>query len=319
LKTRFAFLLGAGASKAVGADVKPRTPPLMRDLYDELARDFPKQWGPGSPLENYRDRFNADFEQTYTEIVLQTTSEYALPGPSLLLLEGPQRILASYFSRFVLGPSGTDYYSKLLEAFRRSGNLPQTVFGSLNYECLFEQAAENLSLHVNYDGPDFRADTVHVSKLHGSCNFIAYIDQTAKALLAGTMTSLEAGFDIFPPRNVDKILAENFARPMDCYLPVMSLVSHYKFLPLGPMRIQQMRNSWNAGTQHAEYIPIVGVSFNRYDHHIIEQIENAPGRVLYVGGKGDFDKWHAISKRAEHIAEKLENGFDDLLTRLGVV
>ncbi len=55
---RIAFLLGAGASKALGSDVKPGTP-LMGDLYEELARAFPNEWGAGSPLEKYRDRFKA--------------------------------------------------------------------------------------------------------------------------------------------------------------------------------------------------------------------------------------------------------------------
>src|SRR5438034_882087 len=101
MTTEFAFLFGAGASKALGMHVKPCTPPLMRELYDELAKAFPKEWGVGSPLERYRDQFKNDFEQTYTEVVLKNTNEYALPGPALSLLEG-QKPLALYFSRFVL-------------------------------------------------------------------------------------------------------------------------------------------------------------------------------------------------------------------------
>jgi hypothetical protein len=43
MRTEFAFLFGAGASKALGTHVKPRTPPLMCGLYDELANDFPEK------------------------------------------------------------------------------------------------------------------------------------------------------------------------------------------------------------------------------------------------------------------------------------
>ena len=43
MTTKFAFLFGAGASKALGIHVKPRTPPLMCELYDELAIFFQKE------------------------------------------------------------------------------------------------------------------------------------------------------------------------------------------------------------------------------------------------------------------------------------
>ena len=88
MRTEFAFLFGAGASKALGAHVKPHTPPLMCELYDELAEAFKKEWGKGSPFERYADKFRKDFEQTFTEIVLKITSDYAFSGPALSLLEG---------------------------------------------------------------------------------------------------------------------------------------------------------------------------------------------------------------------------------------
>jgi hypothetical protein len=314
---RIAFLLGAGASKALGSDVNPGTPPLMRDLYEELARAFPKDWGAGSPLEKYRDQFKNDFEQTFTEVVLRITKDYGLPGPSLSLLEG-ERLLALYFSRFVLGPTGTDYYSKLLKALRSSGDLPHTIFGSLNYECLLEQAAQNLGLYVKYEGSDFRPDTVHVAKLHGSCNFVAHIGQVEKSLLAGTSVAVEVPLDILSLHNLDKILADKFGEQKDSYLPVMSLVSRYKEQFLAPVRIQQMRNPWDARVHDAECVAIVGVSFNLHDHHIINPIESAPGKV-YVGDDGSFKKWHALNTRTEHVDVTLESGFDELLTRIGVI
>ena len=181
MTTQFAFLLGAGASKASGMHVKPCTPPLMRELYDELARFFRKEWGPGSFFARYADQFRKDFEQTFTEVVLKNTNEYALSGPALSLLEG-QRPLALYFSRFVLDRTRMDCYSKLLDALGRSGNIPHTIFGSLNYDCLFEQAAGILDLRIDYKWSN-AVDSIRVAKLHGSSNFIAQIDQRTMAIL----------------------------------------------------------------------------------------------------------------------------------------
>ncbi len=59
------FLFGAGASHGVGdaGTVKPRLPPQMRELYDNLADDFPSTWGAGSPAWKVRDRIQAIFRR----------------------------------------------------------------------------------------------------------------------------------------------------------------------------------------------------------------------------------------------------------------
>ena len=314
MTTEFAFLFGAGASKALGMHVKPCTPPLMRELYDELAKAFPKEWGVGSPLERYRDQFKNDFEQTYTEVVLKNTNEYALPGPALSLLEG-QKPLALYFSRFVLDGTRMDYYSKLLDALGRSGKIPYSVFGSLNYECLFEQAAGILDLRIDYEWGN-AVDSIRIAKLHGSCNFIAQIDQRTRAILAGTNVHVEVPVNILSVENLEKELSEKLSGGRTVNLPIMSQVSHYKEQPLATGAIQRMRNGWNAGVRDAKIIAIIGVSFNSHDHHIIEQIENASGTVLYIGDEASFKMWRAVNRRVEHVGRRLEDGFPALLTRL---
>ena len=295
--------------------VKPGAPPLMRELYDEMARAFPHEWGAGSPLEKYRDQFRNDFEQTFTEAVLGITKDFGLPGTSLSLLEKLSP-LALYFSRFVLDPTATDYYSKLLVALRNSGNIPRTVFGSLNYECLFEQAAQNLGLALDYEWDDAKLDRVCVAKLHGSCNFIRHLSQIERALLASTAVQVEVPLSILPVRGLEKALSEKLSA-WEC-LPIMSQVSHYKEQLLAPATIQRMRNGWNAAVHRAKFVAIIGVSFNCYDRHIIEPIQNASGTVLYIGDQASFKMWHAANKHTELIAEKLEGGLHLLLNQLGI-
>jgi len=209
-----------------------------------------------------------------------------------------------------------DCYSKLLDALGRSGNIPHTVFGSLNYECLFERAARILNLPIDYWGN--AVDSVRVAKLHGSSNFIAQIGQKERALLASTPVQVELRVITLPVENLEKELGDKLLGGRIEYLPIMSQVSHYKELLLAPAAIQRMRNEWNAGVHDAKFIAIIGVSFNSYDQHIIEQIKNAPGTVLYIGDEASFKMWQVVNKGAQWLGERLEDGFDKLLTHLSM-
>jgi len=210
-----------------------------------------------------------------------------------------------------------DCYSKLLDALGRSGNIPHTIFASLNYDCLFEQAAGILDLRIDYKWSN-AVDSIRVAKLHGSSNFIAQIDQRTMAILAGTNVHVEVPVIILSVENLEKELAEKLSGGQTVHLPIMSQVSHYKEQPLAAATIQRMRNGWNAGVHDAKFIAIIGVSFNCYDRHIIEQIENASGTVLYIGDEANFRRWHEVNRRAQHVERRLEDGFHALLTRLDI-
>jgi flavin-binding protein dodecin len=299
----------------------------MCELYDELAIFFQKEQESGvlfgiyvnqlrKNLEQHADQFKKNFEHAYTEFVLKNTTEYALPDPALSLLEG-QKPLALYFSRFVLDRTRMDYYSKLLDALDRTGNIPHTIFGSLNYDCLFEQAARILDLSIDYECGN-GVDDIRVDKIHGSSNFIAEIDQRIMAMLASTNVHVEVQVSFLSVENLEKELSEKLLSGRTVNLPVMSQVSHYKEQALATGKIQRMRNGWNAGVHDAKKIAIIGVSFNSYDQHIIEQIKNASGTVLYIGDKESFKKWQAVNRSARCLGRRLEDGFDALLKHLGI-
>ena len=230
-----AFLFGAGASKAADGFVKPCPPPIMSELYDELAKTYARDWGPGSGYEIYSDRFRKNFELTFTEVVLGITGDYAISPPGLTLLER-QIPLALYFSRFILDTVGGDCFSKLLSYLSDAGKIEHTVFGSLNYECLFEQAAENLGLKLDYRCVDPMPDKVRVAKLHGSCNFITdRITQTIRAQLAATNNLVEVGLVPLPLANLEKVLTRSFTAA-EPHLPVMSQLSRDKINYTSPRR-----------------------------------------------------------------------------------
>ena len=157
------ILFGAGASYGAGY-VDPAPPPLGEQLYDALARQFPKEWGVESQLGRSADEFRKDFEQTMDQQVLRY--------PSLSLLEW-HRPVATFFARYRLDGSGDDLYSRLFAVLETKGLLKRLTLGPLNYECLLEQALMNLGLKVDYIIDNtFAADSIPLAKVHGSCNFV---------------------------------------------------------------------------------------------------------------------------------------------------
>jgi hypothetical protein len=151
-----------------------------------------------------------------------------------------------------------------------------------------------------------------------SSHFIAQIGQIERALLASTPVQVELPVITLAVKDLERDLGEKLLGGRIGYLPIMSQVSHYKELLLAPAAIQQMRNEWNAGVHDAKVIAIIGVSFNSYDQHIIEQIENASRTVLYIGDEESFKKWQAVNRHLHHVERRFEDGFHELLTHLGV-
>jgi hypothetical protein len=92
------ILFGAGASYGAG-HVLPQAPPLGANLYDALAAQYPKEWGPESHLgKMWAVQLGKDFERTRYEEVLPRVS-------SLSLIEW-HRPVAAFFARYRLDESG---------------------------------------------------------------------------------------------------------------------------------------------------------------------------------------------------------------------
>src|SRR5437879_3053944 len=199
------FLFGAGASFGAGNfdpfRIKPYPPPLGCDLYDALAKQFPKTWGAASRFAGVADEFKEDFEAASERYCNSETSVVsALPAPA----RSPADDMACYFATF--DPDGTDLYSELLLALKARSLIAQTVFASLNYDCVFEKAALRLNYRVHYEGidstPVVPGDDVRVIKPHGSCNFLTSKTEQPimKFLLNGLM--VEAGIEAVNPESV---------------------------------------------------------------------------------------------------------------------
>src|SRR5215471_3994782 len=99
------FLFGAGASMGgTSHHVVPHTPPLMTELYGQLAHRFPDSWGHLSPRALNSMRYEQDFEKAFVELELGKAPGLppGVPGASGLQALEAQRPLAVYFSEFLL-------------------------------------------------------------------------------------------------------------------------------------------------------------------------------------------------------------------------
>jgi len=263
------FLFGAGASHgAIG--VKPYLPPLGCDLYDRLAKQFPGTWGAASQFAGVADGFKNDFEAAME----QYCNEHSATAVVSALND-----MARYFATFY--PDGTDLYSELVRALKARSLIAQTVFSSLNYDCVFEKAALRLSYRVHYEGVDsapVAPGDVRVIKPHGSCNFLtSETDQRIRAILF-TGSTVEAGIEAQNPESVCAAL-ETRTR-----WAVMSNYASNKITPLSPAQITQVRNGFAARLASAVKIIVIGARPNDHDTHVWAPLRDCGKEVLYVGG-----------------------------------
>ena len=222
--------------------------------------------------------------------------------------------MALYFSQFILDGAQSDRYSRLLSVLKSSGKIQQSVFGSLNFDSLLEQAAVALGLRVDYRCNEIGDDVIRVAKVHGACAFITReLSRHQRAMLAAAGAQFEDRVNFLSPVKLEETLREKFK--LGC-LPIISEISPQKENLFAPRTIWEIRWKWQEAFSGAALAAVIGVSYNQYDSHIVDVIAKLAIPVLYIGGKRDFEKWHALNNHFEHIAETFEDGFEPLLGKL---
>jgi hypothetical protein len=285
----------------------------MCELFDRLADTYPDKWGPSSPRWQFRERFQAGFEAAFNEFVVK---EAPFRTNSLTLAEQLWP-LAQYFSRFITQPNGEDCYSQLLRGLIQHDAIKDSVFASLNYECLFEHAALGLGLEVDHcirrvdePLPPPSNRKVRILKPHGSCNFIARVDQHTRAVL--TTAVVEVPIEALFPRELENQLARMDTRSN---LPIISQMSFNKEAVIAPAAMYAIRHHWREAVATSDCLVVIGVSYNPHDDHIADAVGVAK-RVLYIGGSEDASKWSAASPRVVFIGEHFEDSVSTLTQHL---
>jgi hypothetical protein len=304
------IVFGAGASYGAG-HVLPAAPPLGLDLYDALATQYPNVWGPDSHIgKMWADKLRRDFERTMAEDVVPWV-------PSLTLLEW-HRCVSQFFARYSLEEHGRDCYSMLLSGLRTKGLLARVTFGTLNYDCLLEQAIARLGIDVDYLLDDFvSSSSIPLAKIHGSCNFVSIDLGSRRALLTNANASgVECGFDRLPLTKLPERLQDKFGRHEQAFFPVLSLYSPYKPSILASVKLQGLRNTLTQRLTQTTAVLIVGIKPNpQGDQHLWDPIaQSSAPKILYVGSTADFDVLKRLQHRSVHLAETFEKAVAPILS-----
>jgi hypothetical protein len=275
----------------------------------------------------YASRYREDFEKAFTELDLRRVPDRP-PGvrgaDGLTALEA-QTPLAVFFSQFRLDGSRKDLYSRLIRYLHNADLLKCCLFSTLNYECLFEQAAQTVGLRVDYlleaaaarlrptaaDVWRGASNTIYVAKLHGSCNFYTRNSQSLRALLSSA-TGVEVKIshaDVWTP------LEERAASER---LSIMTQTSPDRDNFLSPANMFQIRQLWELAIRQASLIVIIGVAPREYDTHILTPLSAARGTIAYIGGAKDGHSWLRCNPNVRPLGRTFENGFRRLLMRVAL-
>ncbi len=180
-------------------------------------------------------------------------------------------------------------YAHLVRAFRPR-LLDTTVFASLNYDTLFEQAVEGLPLAVDY-GFGRRpngGNHVTVLKLHGSSNFFPQVPDGV--FLEGTVSIDNRGLiggrilHVPPKESRRRYRSRN---QVEC-TPAMSLITPGKPMPVGEDDIAELRQRWQTWLSETDLIILIGVRPVPTDEHIWGPIVQSRADVWYIGGNPEW-------------------------------
>jgi hypothetical protein len=179
------FLFGAGASFGAGY-IRPEKPPLGFDLYGELCKSYPGSWG------SYPDKYKAVFRTNFEAGMDIVYNEYGGAIPQLM------REMAAYFVQFYIADDRCAYVRLVAELDKRDLQT-DTVFSTINYECLLEGAINRTGHSIDYFSN--AANGIRVIKLHGSCNMFSIGLQAGQGIGYGTGISFEGGIQAMPSKD----------------------------------------------------------------------------------------------------------------------
>lgn len=308
-----AVLIGAGASYGAGG-IAPEQPPRGDELFDRLQQEFPESWG--SLLDDEEcQAFGGDPPFEAGMKMLWENNDERL---SRLLID-----MAIYFSRF--RPDGSlNCYAALLQLLMTTSRI-DVFFCSLNYECVFEQVAQQVGLDlINLGrGGSEGERRACLYKPHGSCNYIDPITRNFYGTISGSphyvyrQQPALTDFEVLNCPEVEALYDTGVTVP-----PVMSLYEATKHSPVGSTLMDMIRKAWAQGAASAEVILAIGARPVLNDHHIWDAVINSSASVWFVGGQED-DAYSALEKeignRLVHLASTFEVAIPVLQRRLAAI
>jgi len=292
--TELTILTGAGASFGCNY-VEPYSPPLGRDLYEELENYAPDIM---SQINKIIGRNNiTDFEAKMHEI---------WNGHINLVIFNS--MLAVYFSRFI--PSHTsNTFVKLLNVVNDSNT--NFIYSTLNYDCIAEYAAVAIGLKINYKHENYQSGEFNVLKLHGSCNFVmsgmtgplgGMTMPSQSGVLEGPMSA------IWPPKNMQTEIQKFPAGP------IMAFYMKNKPAQVNSKTLEKIQEVWRNKILTSNKLLLIGVNPNPEDVHIWNSIKKTKAKIGFVGSDNGFDKLKKMNlhKKPMQLATDFNSSIDEI-------
>lgn len=287
-------LFGAGASHGSG-DAHPYQTPLGVDLFQELSTYFPLTWG--RLPKRLADLFEINFEDAMDKFI--HSGKFSTNIPTLM------QNMAEYFVDFK--PSNdSNLYIKFLKDLK--GLLDNISFSTLNYDLLFEHAAEKNGIGVSCFYPE--NDKIFLLKIHGSSNFIPmYNIKFINVEYEGTINLADLELK---PMDADEI--HRFCHEQNNSLyPSMCLIAPQKRVQIGSSEIERLQQIWKNHISQADRILTIGFKPLKNDLHIYQPLSETNAFIGYIGSKCFYDKWTASdrdSSNTRYLGQKWNDVFD---------
>ena len=224
--------------------------------------------------------------------------------------------MAIFFAQFRLMSSGTDSYSVLIEHLASSEKLKDTIFSSLNYECLMEIATFLSGRTVNYLSEYTPSGTsLTVWKLHGSCNFLPGENVVAtRDATFGSSAVLNPGVRVVDPSEVATYLTGNTS-----LYPTMSIYTRGKPVQISPFLTDSLQGLWRAAVGSADSVTVIGVKPHPVDEHIWAPLATTNANVMFIGDREPVEAWiaeHRPEKASRFIGTRFHDEIKNLVTTL---
>ncbi len=289
------FLFGAGAS--YGCKGTNFIVPIGKELFPLLKKRFLNTWG------RLPENLNAIFSDNFEAGMGFIWENHSTKIPVLM------KDLAVLLAHARINNHRENLYFKIFESTKTRNLIQDTIFSTLNYDCLLEIAAHLAGLKIKYfSNPD--NDSAAIWKLHGSCNFVVR-DIKAKrdnVTYMKFVTFHGTGIEALQPNQVREYCYGDTA-----FYPAMSIYMQDKPLQIAASTIQELQRAWQKEIEKTENIIIVGVYPNLEDRHIWDHISSSKAKILYCGGENEFKKWQQEKDRRDTYLGKY---FEDTMAQI---
>ncbi len=301
VRSRIAFLFGAGASNGAGR-VEPFPTPLGSGLFSELRNGYPLTWGqlPADSISLFHDGFEKGMEYVYDKY------DYLVPELTI--------DMALYFSLFRLPSDSSDCYSSLVGFLVKHELASTTAFATLNYDMLLEMGVMSFGLGFAYFEALGSAGSVPMWKLHGSPNFILGVPNlTAVGNQYAKVNQVSVGPIIAVSPSEVRRYYEGRPGERQSTPPMMSVFAPGKPTQVSRETLDDIRRQWAEWALNAKVIVVVGARPILTESHIWKPVLDSSGKVMYVGGSDGLDQLRErLGGRLDIVGNRFREALPDI-------